>query len=215
MLSTAILNVTVSGQSMACRLVNSKGYISLSIPRGDTTAPHMSALTFANSSYLAGAQAPVEVTATDPTGTGDLFVSGLNSVYVVYSLNNGPFVFQKMSSQTSYFIYSFDTSKTGNYSYIIVAVDNAGNIAYLSSGNNFFTFIVKPIPTTPPTTTSSETSTTTPLTTTNTSSTNTSSSSNSSTPTIKSGSTPGFEISTLLISLVIFVSFFKLRKRNK
>lgn len=155
------IDVTVFAESLSGRKINQSGYLELTIDTGDVSFPTMDLIDTIPSQLFQNSEVSFSMKVQDPSSTNEV-TSGIDKVLVVWTFSNGEIQVTEISDpdQDELYEFEFDTSISGVYQFIPIAIDLAGNIQYLSDNGQIFKIEIISVTTTP-TTTTLETSTTT------------------------------------------------------
>jgi len=152
------IDVTLFAESFSGRKINTTGYLELTIDTGDITAPTMNLIDTIPNQITQNDYLSFSVAIQDSSVINEI-KSGIDRVLLIYMFNNGEIQINQVSDSDLDGNYDFelDTSIQGTFEFILIGIDNAGNIQFLADNNE--TFIVDVIQsTTTSTTTTSATS---------------------------------------------------------
>lgn len=155
---TPRINVILFAESYSGRKVNTTGYLELSINTGDISAPSMTLEDTIPEQIIQDNELSFSINVQDPSVTNEIR-SGIDRVLLIWMFNDGDIqltVISDLNADGSYDI-ELDTSTSGIYYFIPIAIDIAGNIQFIAKNGNEFT--VEVVSTSSSTTTTTTTST--------------------------------------------------------
>lgn len=133
----AILGITISGESYAGDKVESNGFIDLPVSKGDLTKPVMTLLNTINTTVDLNEECTIRFLVEDPEIVGEL-ESNLSTILLMWSFNGGEIEQSELTGELldGEFYITLDTSVEGIYEFVIVGIDAAGNVEFLSDADN-------------------------------------------------------------------------------
>ncbi|MFQ5981485.1 MAG: hypothetical protein ACE5OZ_25355 [Candidatus Heimdallarchaeota archaeon] len=135
----AVIDVTVSAESLSGRKVSATGAIELLIDAGDLTAPTMILQDTIPTQVLQNDDFSFRFSVEDSSSPNEI-VSGIDKALCVWIFNNSDIEITELSDPDSDGIYemALSTTAVGTYYFILVALDAASNLQYIALNDEVF-----------------------------------------------------------------------------